>query len=356
MSNIISLNVPPRRQRVSERADALLASFARHRRVMDDVFWLKENAEVLNILECTGFSVSATALEPHGAFYDTLPERLGFFRQYYRFLLSIGLDLEDLGLPGHQMEGLCAWTARAGLPEAELSDLQRAEARRLLARRGVTTAAADAGLDDRLRAFAHRPATFALPNKKAAYELTHIVFYLSEYGRKDPGLASEAVVSLTFAGLVAYLDQNMDLLAEVCVALRQAGQTPSAIWEAAVWTSLSAYTVHITDAGRLSDDYHAYLVGLWATRSMGCDDSGAPVPVGRTVFEAPDTGAGALRGISAWLMACAAGRVADWEVMAPGLYDMLDAEAAHVLAQAVESTPHFAAFFEGFARAGQAQA
>ena len=54
MTNIISLNVPPRRLRLAERTPALIRCFAEHRRIMDDVFWLKENAELLNILECTG--------------------------------------------------------------------------------------------------------------------------------------------------------------------------------------------------------------------------------------------------------------------------------------------------------------
>jgi hypothetical protein len=89
----------------------------------------------------------------------------------------------------------------------------------------------DAGLNDRLLHFINCAETFALPNKKAAYELTHIVFYLSEYGRRDPHLDNRAIQSLNFVGILAYLDQNADLLAEVCIALRYAGQAPSKIWE-----------------------------------------------------------------------------------------------------------------------------
>jgi hypothetical protein len=351
MSNIIALNAPPRRQRLSEKAGALVAVFARERRMHEDVFWLKENAEVLNILECTGQSVAAQVLEPHAGFYEALGERLRFFPQYYRFLLSIGLDLEDLGLPGDTMERLCRWVAASGLPEAELSDLQRAEARRLLARRGVATTAADPGLNDRLRSFIGRPATFALPNKKAAYELTHIVFYLSEYGRCDPHLDPAALTSLEYAGILAYLDQNLDLLAEICIALRQAGRVPSPVWEDAVRHSLTGFNVQMNDTLPLSDDYHEYLVSTWATLMMGRNDSGDAVPKARCVFHKPQAPDGALRSMSAALFSFADQRHGEWARMRASITEMMGDDALAVLHGAEQSSPHFEAFFEGFARA-----
>ena len=109
--------------------------------------------------------------------------------------------------------------------------MQRAEAVRLL-KRGLGRAQQDdPALVDLLHGFIDQSATFSIPNKKAAYELTHIIFYLSEYGRKDPGISTDAVRSLEFAGLLALLDHNTDLLAEICTALRFAGQTPPLGWE-----------------------------------------------------------------------------------------------------------------------------
>ena len=268
-------------------------------------------------------------------------------------LLSIGLDLEDLGLPGAQMERLCRWVADQGLPEAELSDLQRAEARRLLARRGVTTRAADPNLDDRLRAFIGRSATFALPNKKAAYELTHIVFYLSEYGRRDPQLDAKALISLEYAGILAHLEQNMDLLAEICVAMRQAGRLPSPIWEDAVRANLSGFAIVADDDTSLTDHYHEYLVSTWAMVAAGADDTGCALPVGRCVFVQPDGAAPALRAMSAALMSFGQTRSADWEHMRSGVLDMLDEDAARTLQTTVGSSPLFGRFFEVFARATQ---
>ncbi|MEO9573791.1 MAG: hypothetical protein ABJ263_13825 [Tateyamaria sp.] len=353
MSNIVALNAPPRRQRLCDRTSALVDCFARQRRIPDDVFWLKENAELLNILECTGRSLSEADLEPHLTFYHQLPDRISFFPQYYRFLLSIGLDLEDLGLPGTQMERLCAWVGTQKLAEAELSDLQRAESRRLLARRGVGSGLVDTHLDDRLRAFINRPETFALPNKKAAYELTHIVFYLSEYGRSDPQLDAHALMSLEYTGILAHLEQNMDLLAEVCVAIRQAGRLPSPIWEDAVRANLSGFSIVADDQMALTDHYHEYLVSTWAMVAAGADDTGSAVPVGRCVFVQPDGAAPVLRAMSAALMSFGQTRSADWEQMQSGVLDMLDEESALTLQTTVASSPLFGNFFEIFARATQ---
>lgn len=115
MSNVIRLNVPSQRQSKRDRHAALIASFAQHRRFGDDVFWLKENAELLNILECTGTALDADTLAPHEGFYKQVEKRLGFFPQYYRFLLSICLDLEDLGMEGTKGAALAEWVHAQGL-------------------------------------------------------------------------------------------------------------------------------------------------------------------------------------------------------------------------------------------------
>ena len=350
MSNVISLRVPKRRLGFADQTETLAGVFASHRRVPDDVFWLKENAEFLNICECTGTGLSADAVEHWVEFYGDLQKRLRFFPQYYRFFLSIALDLEALGLSGSEAEAACAWVAAEGLAEAELSDLQRAEARRLLARRDQNTTAADPWIDDRLRAFIGRQATFALPNKKAAYELTHIVFYLSEYGRRDPLLPEGAIRSLEYAGLLALLEQNMDLLAEVCVALRFAGHIPPQCWEDSVVQGLAAFRFDpCAHAG--ADDYHEFLVSSWAALTAGQRaTSAAALPeCGR--FEHVRLSEGPLRNLSAILMDLDRARSGDWQQMRHMLYEVIDDEGGSILAAAEQSTPHFDAFFEGFARA-----
>lgn len=123
MSNVVQLDVPFRQHSMAARQAAMLDRFAQERRLEGDVFWLKENAEALNILESTGAVLPEGALQVHGAFYDELTRRMGFFPQYYRFFLGICLDLEDLGIGGNKGETLVQWVAHKGLAQAELSDL-----------------------------------------------------------------------------------------------------------------------------------------------------------------------------------------------------------------------------------------
>lgn len=352
MSNVIHLNVPSQRQNDVARRAALIASFAQHRRFGDDVFWLKENAELLNILECTGARLEDQALAPHEGFYAQVEKRLGFFPQYYRFLLSICLDLEDLGMPGTKSEALAQWVAREGLADAELSDLQRFEARRLMLRRGFDPLPDDAGLENRLRNFIDRSETFAMPNKKAAYELTHIVFYLSEYGRHDPQLSSAAITSLEFSGLLAYLDQNADLLAEICVALRYAGAQPSEIWES--WLERETHRFAVTTGPQVStaDNYHDYFVCNWLMAVSGRDAFVKDTEFDRMAFHRAEPYAGPLREMSECMFHMEDARSGDWSVMRPVVEDALTEIGYDILKEAQQSTNKFDDFFAGFARTG----
>ena len=352
MSNVVHLNVPPRLLDKDARLGALLATFAQHRRAEDDVFWLKENAEILNVLEVTGAAPGAEALSALGVFYETVESRLAFFPQYYRFILSMALDLEDLGLPGTKGEALCHQARKAGYAEAELSDLQRMEARRLMARRGIRALPQDGGLEDRLRGFADRSATFAVPNKKAAYELTHIVFYLSDYGRRDPGISDAAVTSLIYAGTIAFLDKNADLLSEVAIALSYSGVSVPQPW--AEWLAISLGAMRVTgDADlRKPDDYHEYLVANWCAASLGHAPFEGPIYSGPMRFDRMRGGASPLREISEALFLLGANRAAEWSDMRSRVPALLSDAGLDALEAAAAATPcHFEGFFAHFARA-----
>lgn len=351
MSNVLAF---PARRPVdrSRNLAALLQGVAGERRALDDVFWLKECAEALSILAAMDEVLDAGQLAAFEAFHAEVEERLRFYPQYYRFFLSMVLDLEDLGMGGAKGQALCEWVVAEGLAEAELSDLQRAEARRLLSRRGAAAPVSEGALGDRLRRFAERPDTFALPNRKAAYELTHIVFYLSDYGRCDPGLGPAAVQSLTFTGLVAYLDQNHDLLAEICTALRFAGVTPSAIWTEAVATAhRSILPMAAAERCREQDGYHAFMVTGWAEAVAGGRSFEADIPEGYLVFRDRWQGRSALRPLSECLLEIGAARSAEWAGMRGRVVPFLDEGARGVLERAEASTGDFEAFFSRFARA-----
>ena len=350
MSNIVTLSFPARARTNEDRIAVLAQSFAHHRRDEDDVFWLKENAEFLNVLESSGLRSSDAGLASYAAFYDRLPDRFAFFPQYYRFLLSMCLDLEDLGLPGDTGTALVARACAAQLPAQELSDLQRAEARRLMARRGYEALPGDPGLTDRLRAFAAQAAGFALPNKKAAYELTHIVFYLSEYGRRNPDLPPEAEHSLIHIGLLALLEGNTDLLAEACIALRFGGFAVPPQWDAQVRTTLARFLVDVGD-GPLADDYHAWLMAHWHGFLTGKPGFSGDLGPGRiTVFAPPPAGPNALRDLSECLYGMER-RHPDWDRMRHQVRRDVAPATWDTLCQAEASTPGFVRFFETFARA-----
>ena len=82
MTNILSFQACSRRQNEAQRFAALTRTFATERRSLEDVFWMKEVAELLNILECTSHALSAEVLAPLEAFYVSLENRMGFFPQY----------------------------------------------------------------------------------------------------------------------------------------------------------------------------------------------------------------------------------------------------------------------------------
>ncbi|WP_407493245.1 DUF6902 family protein [Pseudooceanicola sp. MF1-13] len=350
MSNVIQLTFPSRRDQRAATIAALLDTFANHRRDMDDVFWMKENAEILNILECTGEVVDQDALAPYRAFYDTIETRLEFFPQYYRFLLSICQDLEAHGIGSGKARALAQWVADQGLVDAELSDLQRAEAQRLLARNGVMVDVGQEAINARLHRFVSRADTFAIPNKKAAYELTHIVFYLSEYGRRDPGLNTQTRKSLEFAGTLALLDCNWDLLAETLVAMRYCGMTPPAEWDAAIAQATSHFTVAEGDDAVRQDDYHEYLVCNWALSTAGETAFPHRMTPGPVSFHADPARPSALREMSQILFDLDARRSDDWHLMRDYLCDTISAAGSDTLMQAEAACDGFGDFFARFAR------
>ena len=351
MTNVIQLTPPSRVNSQEARLGALLSCFAEHRRSLDDVFWLKENAEILNILECTAAGVGAAALAPYEAFYGNVEKRMRFFPQYYRFFLSITLDLEELGMSGSRAEAVIQWANKNDLPRAELSDLQRLEAIRLMARRGVTPKGNASALEARARDFMARSDTFALPNKKAAYELTHLVFYLSEYGRRDPQLDAHARRSLHFAGLLAFIEQNADLLSEICIAMHYAGETPSPLWTD--WLKRETALFHVEDGPTVNvqDDYHEFLVCNWHQSIAGDMSFAKGFTYDRMRFDHSPHRTAPMREMSEAMLNMDEARCGEWPTMRLYMEDALSVEAMTVLAQAETSSDHFEAFFHGFARA-----
>ena len=201
------------------------------------------------------------------------------------------------------------------------------------------------------RAFTARSDTFTLPNKKAAYELTHLVFYLSEYGRRDPQLDPQASRSLHFAGLLAYIEQNADLLSEICIAMQFARETPPTLWTEWLKRETALFTVTDGDTVALNDDYHEFLVCNWHQATIGDQAFVKGFVLGRMRFDHSTSRATPMREMSEAMFNLADARSGDWGAMRMQMQDALSPEAMDVLAQAETSSQHFEEFFHGFARA-----
>ncbi|MDR7125361.1 hypothetical protein [Pseudotabrizicola sp. 4114] len=348
MTNVVSL----RRQGAlagDPAIPALIDLFATRRRGSHDAFWLKENAELLQILAALGAGSQAD-LDPLRLRAGALMHELRFFPQYYRMYLSLAVDLRDLGLTETPVEEMVAFVQAQDLPAIELSDTHRGEALLLLRRAGV--AAVDPALEARLARFAANSAAFCLPNRRAAYDLTHIVFHAADYGRKTIPRDPARRLSLIHAGIVAWLEGNLDLLAEVTLALRLSGEAVPASWAAEVAQGAGAVTFEPgSAAGPFDDDYHQYLVLNWALGlSGGCAFRGG-VPGTARLIRQPRRNGAALHELSLALLEMGEARQPDWARMRWRLLPKLSEPARQRLA-CVESLPEFDGFFAGFSRAG----
>lgn len=326
----------------------LLTAFAHHRRRPGDAFWLKENAELLGILSALGRKLPDLALAAYQPFHEGAAAQIGLYPQYYRMILGVVTALEDLGYPGDLGPRLAQWILREGWPDSEVNDLQRAEVRFLLARNGV--AWAPKGLDARLMAFISRPETFALPNPRAAYDLLHVVFYLSHYGRQPLHLPQAAIDSLVTLGSLAHLEQNGDLLAEVCLALRFVAAPLPPLWLHHLRREAAASRVEARACEDSSDAYHNYLVNQWLLGTMGEFVFGVPATSGPMSFHVPRSVISPLREFTQALMQPGFRRMAEWPDLRAACAPHVSPQALAVADAGAEGSPGFARFIRGFAR------
>ncbi|MFN4153212.1 MAG: DUF6902 family protein [Paracoccaceae bacterium] len=348
MSNIVSL-----RRQGSLACDpaipALIDLFASRRRGRHDAFWLKENAELLQILAALGAG-GQVDLGPLRLRADSLMQELRFFPQYYRMYLSLAVDLRDLGMADAPVEEMADFVRAQDLPAVELSDTHRGEALLLLRRAGV--AVEDPALEARLARFATNSAAFCLPNRRAAYDLTHIVFHAADYGRRTIARDGARRLSLIHAGIVAWLEGNLDLLAEVTLALRLSGEDVPGAWAAEVAKAADDVAFGPgSAAGPFDDDYHQYLVLNWALGLSGGAAFRGGVPQTARLIHQPQRSGAALHELSLALLDMGEARLPDWSRMRWRLWSKLLQPARERLGM-VETLPEFESFFAGFSRAG----
>lgn len=352
MSNVVSLHRPAPVMGAFG-LDEVIDLFANRRRARRDAFWLKENAELLQILLATVGPKSQPDLSAYAGFASSVIEEMRFFPQYYRFYLSMALDLSALGLEEVPVATLADMVAQGGAIGAELSDSHRAEARLLMARAGRPLAQDD-GLDARLNAFAAQSSLFSVPNRQLAYALTHCVFHATDYGRQTMARDSERRLALMHAGMNAWLEDNLDLLAEVAIALVQSGEAVPQVWQDAILTAVAEFSAQQgAGSGPFDDAYHEFLVLNWAAHALGGAAFAVSLPSGARLFHRQKQGETALRDLSLALLDMGNGRSADWAMMRWRLWSKLSAPVRARI-EAIETLPEFDGFFRNFARTGQA--
>lgn len=351
MSNIVRFAQRARAAQpaaVSGGIAALLASFAHHRRKQGDAFWLKENGELLGVLSALNRRLPELALSVYQPFVEGAAEMVAFHPQYARLILNLVTSLEDLGYPGGLGPRLADWMLDQGLVETEVNDLQRAELRFLMARNGRTVVFE--GLDERLLRFMSRPETFAIPNPRAAYDLLHAVFYLSDYGRKPLKLPPAAVESLLMLGSLSHLEGNGDLLGEVCLALHYAGEVLPPLWLRHLRAENGAFRLTGTPCVDSSDCYHIFLVNQWLFGTIEDRAFGEGYPVGPMSIQLNRPLISPLREWSQALRALGPRRSGDWEAMRRACRDHLSESALAQADLGAAESPLFGRFFARFAR------
>lgn len=230
--------------------------------------FLKENGELLSIAQNLGFIIDPRAVELYRDFYDNAYTLIRCYPQYYRFILPMVLDLEAAGMAGEQGRKITGFVRQKDLLSFDTSDVRRLEAIFTLQR---TTALVEGeralllSILERIEHLIANPSWYTKFHKPLFYDLTHIIFYLTDYGRTDLPLAGDPAPSLMNIGLLALLDNDADLLSEVCLCLGYLRLPIPDYWD----NFLTAYFEDIkvsfkgTVASALNptvDEYHLYLV------------------------------------------------------------------------------------------------
>ena len=233
--------------------------------------FLKENGELLAIANSSGLTMPEDALALYEELYEKIDKLCYLYPPFYRFFMAIALDLEDLGMPGQKGATLLDYVVKQNFYEADTSDTRRMEIINLLARRNrVPSFDMDSreALLTRVTGFLEQPEQFVKFNRPLFYDLTHLIFYITDYGRQRIVHSDKIFQSLNHIGMLAYLDNDLDLLCEICICYGFLGSAAPALWQNVCASGLRNIEIkHIDEEeARLAqpvDDYHIYLVNSW---------------------------------------------------------------------------------------------
>jgi len=233
--------------------------------------FFKENGELLCITSNLGCLADPRALDAYQEFYDNASVLMDCYPQYYRFFLGIVLDLESLGLQGNVGATLCETTSQNSLLFYDTSDLRRMEALSLISSRRELTQDEHnlrAKTYDSINNFIARPDHFTKFNRPFFYDLTHFIFYLTDYGRNPFPLDNSPIQCLHYIGLLALLDSDEDLLAEAGICLNYMGHEIPSFWDRDLTGFKNEISIVYDETVQSAlnpavDEYHSYFVLNW---------------------------------------------------------------------------------------------
>ena len=127
---------------------------------------------------------------------------------------------------------------------------------------------------ENIEKFTSDPKRFMYLNKPFFYELTHIIFFLTDFGSTKISFNTDLVSCLKYAGTLCHLDEDYDLLAEICISLRYLSAPVPLHWEDDVLAYADkikvTYGTNLKSALNAAvDDYHIYFVCNWLADIKG---------------------------------------------------------------------------------------
>lgn len=187
----------------------------------------------------------------------------------YRLFLAIGHDLEILTGSMDSLDDAFRFVVQADLHTKEISDLGQLEATHLLSSRGYAAGFPPA-FYERCRRYLD-PSRYEYIDRTAAYLFTHVVFYLTDFGRRSLDNELEnALLSCNNIGAYAYINDDLDLLSEVCLCLHFLQAAIPETWVTYIQSQQAHFSMGTGTAQTDPDnmDYHRFIVSNWALRKI----------------------------------------------------------------------------------------
>jgi len=251
--------------------------------------------------------LSDQSLGFYAKFYEKIPIYLDLYPAFFRFFYAISLDLEALGLSGWISTLLKDYVLKHELHICETSDVRRMEVRNLLHRSGVSLSAGeDKALLSRVNRFLGNASNFKRFNKPVFYDVTHLILFQTNLGQEKMNVTEGLKETLSSVGVLAYLDDDIDLLSEVCICFKILDLKCPELWQQTCVNFLKDFKITIASTDSppkipRSDDYHIYLVGSWFKLKFGFKAFEETFNIGASYFEKPEWGHSTLRSLSQYL-------------------------------------------------------